>query len=358
LILPLLGLFLSAATQVNLLLCVMLSFNLLRAVAFAGWLPWLSSLIPEPLRGSFLGRERTYLNLASVFALFISGAILLGSRNILSYTFVFTVSFIAGIASLHYLQRVPESPGADEQSRSGVIPTWRQVIRDLPFRRLLIFNIAVHLAWGAHFTFMIIYAREHLALTHGVILWLTAGAAITGTVAAELLGERADRIGSKPYLGAVCCWGSVQFLIWFLIATGGLEYPRIWAMSVIVAGGFFGVMYELAVIRLLLNIVGERAGKARYFALYVVLVSLTMGTVPVVWGMLFDGLQSMTFLIQGIRLDRFAILFGSELLLILGVAVSLTRVQEARSRSPTFVMYEVFVGMPARGLSLLLRRLR
>jgi hypothetical protein len=48
---PLTGLFLGATSQLALLLFLLFGFNLSRGISSCAWLPWITSLIPEHIRG-------------------------------------------------------------------------------------------------------------------------------------------------------------------------------------------------------------------------------------------------------------------------------------------------------------------
>ena len=69
-------------------------FTTLRGIATCSWLPWTTSLVPRSLRGYYLSRDRTFVNIASVAALAVSGLFLFNHDSMKAYSIVFAISFI------------------------------------------------------------------------------------------------------------------------------------------------------------------------------------------------------------------------------------------------------------------------
>ena len=343
---------------VTLLLAVMFFFNLLRGLATCAWMPWITSVVPESVRGLYLSRDRTFINFASVVTLLMSGGLLAGHATMSGFALVFFLSFAGGAASLIFLKRIPEPSSTGSQTSVAETMNWREMLRDGPFVRLLAFGVMVHLSLGAHGTFVLVFLREEIAMGDGSILWIGAAANLTGMLALRMLGHHADRLGSRPYLGLVLAWWMVAIPAWFLIAAGAFESPAKVAIGLMVAGGFMGACFDLALTRLLMNTVAGKPGQARYFALYAVVVSAVIGLLPVAWGMGLDALRDLHHPAFGIDWNRYTVLFAVETLSLFGILLALLRVREARSESPSYMVQQIFVGMPSRGLTYLMQMFR
>ncbi len=357
-LLPFLGFFLPKETLVNLLLAIIFFFTIMRGISTCSWLPWITSIVPESIRGHYLGRERSYINMASIIALLLSGGILARGHEMGNYSLVFFLSFAAGAVSLYFLNRIPNPPPY-QNSTSHITPIpWKEILKDKPFIRLLGFSTIVQLGLSAHGIFVVVFLKEQILLNDGTILWLTAGSAMMGMVALKCFAQHTDRVGSKPYLDLVWSWWIVYFFLWLLVSTHAIQHTKLLSMGLLLTGGFFGSTYDLAVTRLLLNMVGEKPDKTRYFAVYAVVVSLVVGLTPIPWGMVLDGLRHMNLTVSGMGMEwnPFSIFFGTEWLMLFVIGFTLTRVKEPESQPTAFVAYEIFVGMPARGLTLLLQR--
>src|SRR3989442_7687143 len=72
---PLTGGFLDAKNRLALMLALLFCFNLSRGISSCAWLPWITALVPAPIRGRYLARDAGCVNLASF------GCFLLGARS-------------------------------------------------------------------------------------------------------------------------------------------------------------------------------------------------------------------------------------------------------------------------------------
>jgi MFS family permease len=334
------------------LLVIMLVFTVSRASGMCSWLPWITAIVPRSLRGFYLSRDRTFISVASLTALAISGTILLG-HTMLGYATIFFIGFASGLISLYFLNRIPEPPTSSDTPRSRDGIGWRSVLQDAGFRRLILFSASVQAVVAASGTFTVVFTREEVGIGDGPILWLTAGASLMGMLALTLLRHRADRTGSKPLLSLVLCWWVAYFLLWLLLSLHAI--PVLAAPFLMFVAGFFGSTYDLALTRLLMNVAGDRPASAQYFALHSVLVSAVTGISPVVWGFLLDNLRSVQIVLAGVTLNRYAFLFGLQWLMLGLVALMLMRLKESNAqpvaRVAAHAAYAAFVRVPVRAVT-------
>jgi MFS family permease len=330
-----------------LLVLIMATFTTLRGIATCSWLPWITSLVPRSLRGYYLSRDRTFVNVASVAALAVSGLFLFDHSSMKAYSIVFGISFIGGAISLYFLNRVPDPPAACAKEQKPRVQ-WLTLLRDNAFVRLLVFSMAVQTFVASIATFVTLFVRDQVQLQDGTILWLAAGAALLGTLAMRLLRHRVDRFGSRPFLGVVFLWWVVYFLTWFLLAAHVVGQPLLVAPLLMLLAGFFGAIYDLALTRLLMNTVGDRTHSTEYFALHSVLISFMVGISPILWGLLLDTLRNQQFTVGGMELDGFAVFFALQWLCLGFVLLAFTQVHEASSSSTGSLLYRVFVAAPSQ----------
>jgi MFS family permease len=342
---------------IGLLVLIMTAFTTLRGIATCSWLPWTTSLVPRSLRGYYLSRDRTFVNVASVAALAVSGFFLFDHSGMKAYTIVFGISFVGGAASLYFLNRVPDPPLAAEVKQKQRVQ-WLTLLRDNAFARLLVFSMTVQTFVASIATFVIVFVRDQVQLQDGTILWLTAGSALLGTLAMRLLRHRVDRFGSRPFLGITFLWWVVYFLTWFLLAAHLVDQPLVVAPALMLMAGFFGATYDLALTRLLMNTVGDRTHSTEYFALHSALISLMMGISPILWGLLLDTLRGMQFTIGGMELGGFAVFFALQWCGLGFVLLAYSQVSEASSTSTGSLLYRAFVTVPSQRLTQLTGRNR
>ena len=357
-LLPLATYFWKPAIIIGLLIAVMTAFTALRGVATCAWMPWITALVPRSVRGLYLSRDRTFIGVASVAALAVSGMFLFDHDNMWSFSIVFGLSFLGGAVSLYFLNRIPEP----ETTNRAVAPLarlrWRDLLRDGAFVRLLSFAAVVQLCVLSTATFITIFVREEVKLQDGAILWITAGAALVGIFGLRLLRSHIDGMGSRPFLGVVFLWWSVYYLAWFLLAAHLLDGAQILAPMLMLAAGFFASIYELSLTRLMMNTVGDRPGTTQYFALQSVIVSLLAGLSPIMWGWMLDNLDNVRVVVGGLTLDSYAIFFGVQWLLLGVVFVALMHVKEGNATTTKMLLYRVLVVAPGHRIANIAHRPR
>jgi MFS family permease len=354
-LLPLTVGFLPAPYVIGLLVAIMTVFTTLRGIATCSWMPWTTALVPRALRGYYLSRDRTFVNVASVAALAVSGLFLFNHSSMKAYSIVFGISFVGGVISLYFLNRVPDPPQSCALQEKPRVQ-WLSLLQDNSFARLLVFSMGVQTFVASIGTFVIVFVRDQVQLQDGTILWLTAGSAVLGTVAMRLLRHRVDRFGSRPFLGITFLWWVFYFLVWFLLAAQWLVRPLLIAPVLLLTAGFFGAIYDLALTRLLMNTVGDRTHSTEYFALHSVLISFMTGISPILWGLLLDQLRGLQFTVGGIELNGFAVFFAIQWCGLFLVLLAYTQVREASSSSTGSLLYRVLVTAPSQRLAQLTGR--
>lgn len=338
---PLIG----APIAIAILLIVMLIFTVSRAIAVCSWMPWLAAIVPRSLRGFYLSHDRIFTNGGTLVALSLSGAILM-QPSMPGYAAVFFLGFVFGAISLYFLNRIPEPPLTVTRETESQGSHWSELLRDKSFVRLILFSATVQVVMAGSATFTIVFVREQTGTGDGMILWLTAGAAIVGILALQLLRHRADIMGSKPLLLIVLVWWALYFALWFVLSVNGFANPFAVIMLLMPVNGFFAATYDLSLTRLLMNIAGDRPASAQYFALHSVIVSAVTGITPVLWGILLDALAGMPQPATGPVFSRYSVLFGVQWLLLALVALVLYRVRETGAPPIGRALYDSLIRAP------------
>ena len=148
-VVPLLSGVLDATARLSLMLMLLFAFNLSRGISSCAWLPWITTLVPEQVRGQYLGRDAACVNLAS-FAVIVMSAFALGEQPApWQFTALYVFSAAMGATSLVFLKRIPDvAPPAEAQRDSGEPVPWLAISAHPPFRKLLRMNVAWALAVG------------------------------------------------------------------------------------------------------------------------------------------------------------------------------------------------------------------
>lgn len=337
-LLPLTTAFLPAPVVIGLLVAIITIFTALRGIAICAMLPWITAIVPRPLRGAYLSRDRTAVAIATVAALVAAGIFLLNHDSLRAYTLVFGLSFLGGATSLYFLNRIPEPPADTPAIQSHARTPWRDLLRDGAYVRLLIFSAVVQFCVLSTATFLIIFASDEIGVSDGVILWLSAGASLVGILGLQMMRSRADYFGSRPFLGISFLWWAVSDLVFFLLAANLVGGAWLIVPLLLLASGFFAAVYELALTRLLMNTAGDRPDTTQYYALQSVVVSVIGGLAPIFWGWLLDSLQTMHWRVGQMEVSGFAVFFGLQCLLLVPVLYSLEQVREGNAASTAVLL--------------------
>ncbi len=323
-LLPLAQPLLPKGVAISVLVASLLLFNLLRGFAAGSMAPWTAALVPRPSRARFITRDRTFTTGASILALVVSGVILSGEHTALAYSGMFTLAFVAGVASLFFLNRVPAAPvatGVSGRPDLAVLP-WRAVLSDRSFMTYVAFGFGIQFVMAAAAPFGVIFLKDEVRMPDGLIIQLTAIAQAVGTLALWFGRSRIDEKGSKLFMKMALGWWVAYFLIWMTMASRSVAGLFALAPIVIIVNGAAGGIYDLASTRLMMNMGGDRDGSAQYFAMFQTCVSLAAGTSPILWGVVLDTLGTGDP-------TRFVLFYAIEaaLLALLGLFV-LRRVRE------------------------------
>lgn len=310
-------------TIVWLIVAAMFVFNFTRGLATGAWLPWVTALVPRADRGGFLSRDRTFINIASVISLGISGAILSGgAAQGMGYAAIFALSFGAGAVSLFFLSRIQNPPAAPKEAAGGQGLPWRDILKDQEFRAFTLFTLVWQVVVASSATFTIVFSREEAGLGDGALVWLSAGAALMAMIGLQVTRPNLDRRGSKFFMRLVLGWWAVHFSVWLLMALRMIPTRGEIAAALMLGNGIFLVIFDTAATRLLMNLAGDRPGATQYFAVQQVQINLAGGLAPILWGVILDSLRNAAF-------DRFAVFFAAQIALVGLMAVMQRRVREA-----------------------------
>jgi len=91
---PLTGIFLKAESRLALMLALLFGFNLSRGISSCAWLPWITALVPAPLRGKYLARDAAVQSLASFITFLLAAGCLAGNPRSWQFAVLFVFSAV------------------------------------------------------------------------------------------------------------------------------------------------------------------------------------------------------------------------------------------------------------------------
>lgn len=341
--------FLNGATRLALILTLLFGFNLSRGISSCAWLPWITSLVPESIRGKYLSRETASVNLASFVSFLLAAACLGRDPHAWQFAALFAFSACMGVVSLVFLKRIPEV-AAPEQGRPPTTPVpWLEIARFAPFRKLLRMVVVWSAAYGGMNAFTVAFLKSTVAMPEGEILLVNSVFFLGGLSSMWFLGHRLDNLGSKPVL-------SFSFVAWMLVVAGwGLLAGGVWLpglLLILVLQFFMGLLAALvsmAITRLAMAIVPVM-GRNHFFALYSVVGSLALGLSPIFWGLVIDGIGQNQRVWMGVEWNRFSLFFAAVVLVFLVTLILARRLEEPKAATLEQLIREVLIESPQRAL--------
>ena len=352
---PLAGGFLNAATRLALILSLLFGFNLSRGISSAGWLPWISSLVPAGVRGRYLSRDAAFVNVAC-FASCILSAFGLGSEpRPWQFAVLFVFSAVMGSVSLFFLKRIPEGAPPEEEGRSAGPVPWLAMLRFTPFKKLLCMVLAWAVAYGGVQAFTVVYLKSAAGMNEGRVLFVTSIYFAGGLCSLWFLGSRLDGLGSKPVLTFSFAVWLLLLATWTLVAGGVLSAGLALLLGLQFLMGLFAALVQMSNTRLVMAIAPTR-GRNHFFALFSVIASVTQGLAPIGWGLFIDAVGGHHALWLGLDWNGFSLFFAAVAVVFIAALVLARRLEEPDAASLDKLLREILIESPQRFLVRLWQR--
>ncbi len=344
---PLTAPFLNTTSRLSLMLTLLFAFNLSRGISSSAWLPWLTSLVPPDARGRYLAREAAFVNLGSFLTLIFSAICLGHSPSGVRFAIDFAFSAVTGAISLTFLKRIPDVPVQERAHSSRAPVPFLEMARFGPFRKLLWTVFGWSVAYGGMTTFTVSFLKVETHWADRDILLVVSTAFLGGLGSLWFLGSSLDRLGSRPVL-------VLSFSIWILISTGwtllaGGRLPAHLGIILLlqVLMGLFAALINMANTRLAMAVIPSM-GRSHFFAIYSVVLNVTLGLAPIFWGLLIDLLTHVATSWHGIEWNGYSIFFGLVTIAFLITLVLARRLEEPAAARLDVLLREVLIHSPQR----------
>lgn len=345
-IIPLLS-FLEAPARLSLLLLCLFCFNLSRGISSCAWLPWITSLVPEAIRGRYLTVDAAWVNCGSFLTILFAAVCLGAQPEQWRFAVLFAFSAIMGVASLYFLNRIPDAE-SPEQARTSKTPVpWREIAGYRPFQKLLWMIVAWSIASGGLATFTVAFMKTEAGIPDGKILLVTSSQFIGGLSSLWLLGPRLDRWGSKPILIFSFAMYLLVLAGWFGMA-GHLLDADLWLILLLqFLMGLGAALVGMANTKLAMTIVPPM-GRNHFFALYSVVGNITLGLSPIFWGLFLDVLKPLRVHEIGVDWTRYTVFFATVSVAFMGAILFSRRLEEPKAASFEVLLRDLLIQSPQR----------
>jgi MFS family permease len=272
------------------LLFATLGFCVFRAISVGGWFPWLHEVLPAHQRGRYLAAETALAQVVTILVVVGCGAIL-GQRGELGGFFlIYAVGIVTGLASVGLMHRIPggevqaeEVPGAPRGFALGPI------LRDRSYMRFVTRTFFCLAVLAGQSSVAVMYLRDVLAYSDRRIMYLAGAGSLAVALLIGYWVNRATRHNdSNPAMTGMLLTHSFFALAWLALLPG-----RGWtdglALAVVIGSTFCNAAFTTMATRDMLGQVRE-PGRVGYTNIWIIATSLATGLVPILAGLLIDGL--------------------------------------------------------------------
>lgn len=341
---------LSPNLRIALLLTMLGCFAAARGISVCGYMPWITHLVPESLRGWFVSRDIMCMYLALTGTMLLSSwwvGLFPSSRG---FGALFIMSYISALISLVFLRRIPDSQ-AVKPHVNPMRPPWTAMLFYPPFFRYVAFNVVFNLCNSALGVIWVPFMKDGFLASGSLILGLSAYACLIGAGVSLVTGPVADRVGSRPLMAFASGMILLSQFSWLLMSAGVLPHRAYAAFLVVTFGAVGYPILALANTRLLMGLIPVM-GRSHFFAISSVAVSLTLGLMPILWGLGLDGLGRLVGdgfpFIPHWTWNRYSLLYAVVLMGTLGAQFLRHRLDEPRSMSTDEVLRLFAQSLPNR----------
>lgn len=349
--------FLDAAARLGLILMLLFGFNLSRGISSAGWLPWITALVPPAVRGKYLARDAAWINLASFVSFLLAGVCLGANPRSWQFSALFLFSALMGVTSLFFLKRIPDTTTPEEARSSAAPVPWGELLRYEPFRRLLRTVIAWSLAHGGVTTFTVAFLKVKIGMPESEILFVNSVFFLGGLSSLWFLGSRLDHLGSKPVLTFSCITWMLVVAGWGLIA-GNVWKPLLGTILILqFLLGLFAALVNMSNTRLVMAI-APVMGRNHFFALFSVLGNVTLGLSPILWGLAIDAVGQWRHVTALFEWNRYSVFFAAVIAAFAIMLYFTRRLHEPQAASMEDLLREILIQSPQRVLRIWTRETR
>lgn len=291
-----------------------------------GWVAWMAVLVPQRLRGRYLGRRSLLMEGFGVVTMLSAGIVLDAFRDAggerLGFAILQLVAGAAGLVGCALIMRQPDpghcTPVPEMSVRYLVLP-----LRDARFRRLVIFN----LYWLVGLTVCTPFLNAHLIKNMHWDYKALAALGVLSSVGAMVMnpiwGRLADRCGCKPVL-TLCSLGLVLAPLFYVFCPWSVRWPIIVSN---LAVGVFLSGFNLALLSLTFDEIPVEA-RAMGSAVLVSVAGPAVFLSGAVSGWVSDVLVSVHWTFGTLEISNYQLLFVASVILRLPAFFLLERIHE------------------------------
>jgi MFS family permease len=221
-----------SGASIEMLIFFLFFHYLFGSIAGPSWNSWMKDMVPENMLGEYFSRRSRYTQTLNI-VLTLSLALLLDyvksnypGYELTTYALFFAIGGIVGIAGGYLLSRAPEPQSY--LTNANIISLFKIPLKNLNFRRLLVFNSAWVFAINIATPFFTVFMMKTMALPISYIIALGIVSQLFSILTLRMWGVFSDRYSNKSiisvsaplYILCIVAWCFVGIYSQFLANMG------------------------------------------------------------------------------------------------------------------------------------------
>lgn len=219
----LLPFFFAKVVALHILIVLMLTHYFFGSIAGASWNAWMKDLVPQSELGSYFAKRTRFtqtLNISLSILLALALDYIKAHYPALmpsAYPVLFIAGGIAGVISVYALSKAPEPKL--QPVKSNLFGLFVKALRDVNFRKLLVFNSTWIFAFNLASPFFSVYMMKTMGMPVSRVLGLSILAQVTSILFVKLWGKYSDRYSNKNIIRLSIPVYIICLLAWMFTAS-------------------------------------------------------------------------------------------------------------------------------------------
>jgi len=217
--------------SVNILIFFLFFHYFFGSIAGPSWNSWMKDMVPEKMLGSYFSRRSRYTQTLNVI-LSIALAILLDliknkypEYELNTYAIFFIIAGIIGIIGGYILSKAPEPQSY--LSNANIFSLFKLPLRDVNFRRLLIFNSMWVFALNIATPFFTVFMIKSMGLPLSYIIILGVITQLFSILTLRMWGVFSDRYSNKSIIALSAPIYILCIIAWCFVGIYSHQYANI-----------------------------------------------------------------------------------------------------------------------------------
>ncbi|MET0466013.1 MAG: MFS transporter [Chitinophagaceae bacterium] len=279
--------------SIQLVIFFLFFYYLFSSIAGPSWNAWMKDLVPEAQLGSFFSRRsgsmQTLNAILSLVLAFVIDYVKdhYPQYELTTYSIMFIIAGISGLSgALFLLSRTPEPQSI--LAKENIFTLLKRPLKDVNFRKLLVFNSAWVFALNIAIPFFTVYMLRELKLEMTYVIALTVISQLCSIFTIRMWGTFSDRYSNKTILAIAAPLYILCIIGWCFVGI----YTRFTPNLILLVILHIGAGIATAGINLSLTNIGLKLAPKEHAIVYLstknIITAIFSAVAPIVGGLLAD----------------------------------------------------------------------